>query len=113
MFGIDIYRTANELIKQHDEDEPIPAAMRVDELLDAGDMDGQAVWKRILAAIEELQSKVPQAGATANCPQRTYALMRPCLNLFGSLWIALKPEAVSGIGGVSVVMSLIVPGYRF
>ena len=51
------YRTANELIKQHGEDAPIHAAMRADELLDAGDMDGQAVWKRILAAVEELQSK--------------------------------------------------------
>jgi hypothetical protein len=48
---IDIYRTANELIKQHCEDAPIHAAMRADELLDAGDLDGQAVWKRVLAAI--------------------------------------------------------------
>ena len=52
--SIDIYRTANELIKQHDEDAPIHAAIRADELLDAGDLDGQTVWKRILAAIEEL-----------------------------------------------------------
>ena len=41
--NIDIYQTANELIKQHGEDAPIHAAMRADELLDAGDMDGQAV----------------------------------------------------------------------
>ena len=51
---IDIYRTANELIKQHGEDAPIHAAMRTDELLDAGDLGGQAVWRRILAAVEEL-----------------------------------------------------------
>ncbi|MFQ5763985.1 MAG: hypothetical protein ACE5GT_03575 [Rhodospirillales bacterium] len=44
---LDIYRTANELIKQHDEDAPIHAAMRADELLEAGDLEGQAVWKRI------------------------------------------------------------------
>ena len=29
---IDIYQTANELIKQHGEDAPIHAAMRADEL---------------------------------------------------------------------------------
>lgn len=58
----DIYRTANELIKQHDDDAPIHAAMRADELLNAGDMDGQAVWKLILAAIEELLSKEPPEG---------------------------------------------------
>ena len=45
---IDIYQTANELIKQHGDDAPIPAAMRAGELLEAGDMDGQGVWKRIL-----------------------------------------------------------------
>ena len=60
---IDIYQTANELIKQHDEDAPIHAAIRADELLDAGDLDGQTVWKRILAAVEELQSKEPPEGA--------------------------------------------------
>ena len=52
----DIYRTENELIKQHGEDAPIHAAMRADELLEAGDMDGQAVWKRVLAAVDELLS---------------------------------------------------------
>jgi hypothetical protein len=43
-------------LAQHGEDAPIHAAMRADELLDAGDIDGQAVWKQILAAIEELLS---------------------------------------------------------
>ena len=54
---LDIYRAANELIKQHGEDAPIYAAMRADEMLEARDIDGQAVWKRILAAVDELQSK--------------------------------------------------------
>ena len=62
----DIYRTANELIKQHGDDAPIHAAMRADELLDAGDLDGQAVWKRILVAVEELQSKERPKDATVN-----------------------------------------------
>ena len=52
--NIDIYQTANELIKQHGDDAPIHVAMRADELLEAGDMDEQAVWKQILAAIEKL-----------------------------------------------------------
>ena len=53
---LDIYRTANELIKQHGEDASIHAAMRADELLETGDMDGKAVWLRILAAVDELLS---------------------------------------------------------
>ena len=52
----DIYRSANELIERHGEDAPIHAAMRADELLEAGDVDGQAVWKRVPAAVDELLS---------------------------------------------------------
>ena len=51
------WRAANLLIKQHGDDAPIRAAMRADELLEAGDVDGQAVWKRVLAAVDELLSE--------------------------------------------------------
>ncbi len=54
---LDIYRSANELIKQHGEDAPILAAMRADELMETGDMDGRAVWLRVLESIEELLSE--------------------------------------------------------
>ncbi len=54
---IDIYRSANELIKQHGDAADIEAAMRADELMEAGDMDGRAVWLRIVKAVEELQSE--------------------------------------------------------
>ena len=54
---LDIYRSANELIKQHGEAADIEAAMRADECLAAGDMEGEAVWLRIGKAVEELQSK--------------------------------------------------------
>ncbi len=54
---IDIFRSANELIKQHGEVADIEAAMRADERLAAGDMEGEAVWLRIIKAIEELLSE--------------------------------------------------------
>ena len=63
---IDIYRAANELIKRHGDDAPIHAAMRADALLKAGDIDGQAVWKQILAAIDELLSTERPRDATVN-----------------------------------------------
>ena len=53
----DIYRSANELIKQHGDAADIEAAMRADELMEAGDMEGEAVWLRIVKAIEELLSE--------------------------------------------------------
>ena len=54
---IDIFRSANELIKQYGDAADIEAAMRADELMDAGDMEGEAVWLRIVKAVEELLSE--------------------------------------------------------
>ncbi len=51
----DIYRAAKLMIDQHGEDAAIRAAQRADELLDDGDVEGSAVWRRILEAIDELQ----------------------------------------------------------
>ena len=62
-FDLDIYRAANLLIKQHGEDAPIHAAMRADELMEAGDIVGQAVWKRVLKAVDELLAKERPEGA--------------------------------------------------
>lgn len=52
---LDIWRSANDLIKQHGEDAAIHAAMKADELLAKGDVDGAAVWKRIVRAIKQLR----------------------------------------------------------
>ena len=41
---LDIYRTANVLVKQHGQDAPIHAAMRADEMIEKGDLDGYAVY---------------------------------------------------------------------
>ena len=56
---LDIYRSANVLVKQHGQDAPIEAAMRADAMLEAGDLDGLAVWRRILRAVEELRRMEP------------------------------------------------------
>ncbi len=60
---IDIYRAADEFIKQHGEDAPLHAAMRAGKLMETGDMDGRAVWQRIVKAITELRSKERPEGA--------------------------------------------------
>ncbi len=57
---LDTYRSAQVLVKQHGPDAPIHAAMRADAMLDKGDLDGYAVWKRILRAVEELQREKPE-----------------------------------------------------
>ena len=57
---LDVYRSANILVTQHGEDAPIHAAMRVDAMLDKGDLDGLAVWMQVLKAVNELLSKEPE-----------------------------------------------------
>jgi hypothetical protein len=54
----DIWTTANEVIKSHD-DPILFAVTRYDELLDAGDMEGCIVWRRVEAAIRELLNDKP------------------------------------------------------
>ncbi len=61
---LDIYRVANLLVKRHGQDAPIEAAMRADAMLDKGDLDGYAAWRRIVKAVEELLSKERPAGVT-------------------------------------------------
>ncbi len=56
---LDIYRAASVIMKQHGRDAPIEAAMRADAMLEACDLDGLAVWKAILKAVEELVREEP------------------------------------------------------
>ena len=56
---IDIWRSAKLLIDQHGDEAAIHAARRVDELLEASDLDGYTVWKRVLKAVEELLDRGP------------------------------------------------------
>ena len=67
-----VLRSANVLIREHGDEAPIHSAMRHDELLDAGHLDGRRVWKRmhkaalwlIIRVIEELLSKERPEGAS-------------------------------------------------
>ena len=56
---IDIWRSAQVLVKRHGQDAPIDAAMRAGAMLEAGGLDGYAVWKRVLRAVRELQRVEP------------------------------------------------------
>ncbi len=51
---LDIYRTAKLLVDKHGAEAPIHAATQADDMLDKGDMDGRAVWLRVVRAVEEL-----------------------------------------------------------
>ena len=55
ILGIFLDQLAPVVRVDKDGDAPMRAAQRADELLDDGDVEGSAVWRRILEAIEELQ----------------------------------------------------------
>ncbi len=46
-------------VRRYGAEATVQAAMRADALLEEGDLDGRATWKRILDAIERLQVKAP------------------------------------------------------
>jgi hypothetical protein len=50
----DIFQAAKLLIEQHGNDAAIRAAQRADVLLEEGDVEGTAVWRQILGAVDEL-----------------------------------------------------------
>jgi len=62
----DIWHAANLLLKHHGDDAPLVAAQRADEMLAQGDIVGQAIWKRITAAVEELIRQKPKEGERVN-----------------------------------------------
>ena len=59
---LDIYRSANVLIREHGEGAALEAAKHADAMLAKGDLDGLAAWKRIVKAVEEIQRTEPAEG---------------------------------------------------
>ena len=59
---IDIFRAAAAFIKQHGYDAQLLAIKKTTKMLDAGDVDGYAVWKRIVDAIKDMQRETPRPG---------------------------------------------------
>lgn len=55
-------RPAEQMRKMFGADAAIRAAMRADTLMDQGDIEGQGLWQRITAAINELDRKTPRDG---------------------------------------------------
>ena len=57
---IEIYQCAKLLIDNYGDDASIHASMKADEMLAQGNLDGKAVWMRVIEAIGELQASEPE-----------------------------------------------------
>ena len=53
---IDVWRSANLYVGQFGDQAVLEAGMKADEMLERGDMDGVAFWRRVIKAINKLQN---------------------------------------------------------
>ncbi len=58
----DLWRAAQIMVKRYGNGATIEAAMRADEFLDQGNLDGKRQWMPIMQTIEELQRERPRDG---------------------------------------------------
>jgi hypothetical protein len=56
---IDIWRIATLMLKCYGDEADIESAIRAEELAEAGDWGGEAVWRRIIDAIGQLVNTTP------------------------------------------------------
>jgi hypothetical protein len=56
---IDIWRVANLMLKRYGYEADIEGAIRAEELAKAGDWAEEAVWRRIVDAIGQLENTTP------------------------------------------------------
>ena len=54
---LDFYRSAQVLIDKHGEDAALKVSVIADAMRERGNMEGCAVWLRVLHAVEEIQRK--------------------------------------------------------
>jgi len=56
---IDIWRIATLMLRCYGDEADIESAIRAEELAEAGDRVGEAVWRRIIDAIGQLENTTP------------------------------------------------------
>ena len=66
MEEIDIWRAAEQIRKFYGADAATHAAIRANKLMDQGDIEGFDMWKRVVAAANELDRLAPRDGETSH-----------------------------------------------
>jgi hypothetical protein len=56
---IDIWRVADLMLQRYGDEADIESAIRAEELAEAGDWAGEAIWRRIINAIGQLENTTP------------------------------------------------------
>jgi len=56
---IDIWRVAYLMLKRYGDEADIESAIRAEELAEVGNQLGEAIWRRIINAIVQLENTTP------------------------------------------------------
>jgi hypothetical protein len=56
---IDIWRVAALMLKRYGGEADIESAIRAEAFADVGDLAGEAIWRRIIDAIDQLENTRP------------------------------------------------------
>ena len=56
---IDIWRVASLMLSRYGDEADIEGAIRAEELAEAGNWAGEAIWRRIIDAIGQLENTTP------------------------------------------------------
>jgi hypothetical protein len=56
---IDIWRVAALMLKHYGDEADIESAIRAEELAKTGDWTSEAIWRRIIDAIGQLENTIP------------------------------------------------------
>ena len=87
MTELDIWRSANILLKRYGSEAVFIASKRADVLLDLGDVQGCSAWVDIVKAIDELESKQP--GHSTRCTEAArYHILEPARPNLGLMELA-------------------------
>ena len=62
MGKIDTWRTAALLVQKHGAEADLEAARHMDAMIERGNPRGEAVWRDVMRAIEQLEKTSPQQG---------------------------------------------------
>ncbi len=63
---LDVWRSAAVLMREHGDGAAVEAAFRADERPEHGDIDGCALWKRVMKAVDELRRSKLKDGERRN-----------------------------------------------
>ena len=63
---LDVYRSAQMLIRKHGENAALKVSAVADAMRERGNMEGVAVWRRVLKAVQEMQRKERAPGQAAH-----------------------------------------------